>query len=164
MKSKRYATLAVLIAIGLGWYAGYSMAVAKANRAFRHMSGFSKGQWQALVQDVKALKEDQENANQGATLYALDALLQFSNGDDAKAKEILLRPMREFYREYGPTTNGSKMTTHRQRELLIRIERFASLNEPFRQSLTADKSTAQPSAGECDGGTRSTTVTFKTRP
>jgi hypothetical protein len=96
----------LLVGIALGWYAGYSRPVAKANR-------------EAMKQFVVMDADDSM-----AAAIAVRAIPLIQAGENQKAVEGLVRPIGMFYR-YRKT----RVSTEAHSNLLARIEQLAASNQ-----------------------------------
>jgi ATP/maltotriose-dependent transcriptional regulator MalT len=137
MKTILAAILSLIVGVGIGWYAGYTHAIAKANRGFLSKTGFSEESVRQFLNECKIINETIIDSDESAALNSLAVLLWLSNGDQDRAKTALLRPIRRFYVKYGSANDTSKTITPSQHELLIRIEKFASHDEAFRRAISS---------------------------
>ena len=136
MKQLLSATVALIIGLGIGWFAGYTYPVVKANHEFRNKTGLSEEDVHLILNKCKEINETVIDSDEKVALNSLAALMRLSFGDQDRAKTVLCRPIQRFYTKYGPANDTTKKQTPSQHDLLVKIEYFTSHNEAFRRAMS----------------------------
>jgi hypothetical protein len=107
--------VALIVGLALGWYAGYTRPVAKANRDARRYLGLM------------------EYDEQMTAALALDTICRLEQEHSQQAKELLAQQLATYYVIYGPPDNPKKRISDDRMKMLRRIEE-AARDYPFVQA------------------------------
>ena len=99
-------SLGLFIGLGVGWYAGYTRPLTKANR------------------DARRYMEALEMDDSMAAVFAVRAIPIVESGDTKKAVQCLAKPIGNYYRLYAAKAGTNDMRL----SLRAKIEQLASSN------------------------------------
>ena len=136
MKRWIVSIVSLLVGVLVGWYAGYTRPLVKAEREFCKTVNMTPDEIRAFMEESRRAVQSVEEDAQSEALLSLSILLQLESGNIEAGKDRAVETISRYYRQYGPPDMTNTNQSDRQRLLLQKIEQAAERSNRLREAIT----------------------------